>query len=140
MSTVLEPEELPAYLDLMLSPLYRTEIDETEKGSEADAVKQLATEVMDLMEKRVGTLTYHQHRHQIERSVAKKRTERRQKMQELAVTNPEARAKRKLAKNLMKRKRRDKKVEEFRRRKNPQSFKKARFEGAASFSHRHEEI
>lgn len=89
-------------------------------------LKSLATEVMGLMEQRVGASVYFQARHQVERHQAKVRSERRQVKRLRAVMDPQAHAQRKIEKNQMKRNARKRKVEEYSKYKMKQGVKKVR--------------
>ncbi|KAJ3091156.1 U3 snoRNP protein [Quaeritorhiza haematococci] len=113
MSTHIPGPELQPYLVPMISILYRTVKDETAKGSDAEELRTLGMEVMDLLQKRVGTAGYLKVYNQVHFKVIEVRRDRKQKRAVMAVADPRASAKRKLQKNEMKRNRKKRKVQEL---------------------------
>jgi U3 small nucleolar RNA-associated protein 20 len=79
-----------------------------------------------LVEKKIGSERFCAIRNIIERQINELRDKRREQRRILAVSNPEANAKRKIAKNLCKRRARKRKVEEFKKHKTRLSVKKSK--------------
>ncbi|GAB5030268.1 u3 small nucleolar rna-associated [Nannochloropsis oceanica] len=92
------------FLPHMLSPLYRATTDGQAEGSAHgnDAV-ELAKEIMGLIEEKAGATPFVQALSEIQKQAAQKRAGRKKARAIEAINDPEAAAKRKLAKNLMKR-------------------------------------
>ncbi|TPX64406.1 hypothetical protein SpCBS45565_g05899 [Spizellomyces sp. 'palustris'] len=115
MSRYIPSVHLKVYLVPMVSTLYRTSKDETAKGSDADELRLLANEVMELIQRQVGTADYLEVYNQVHFRVQTVRQERKMQRSVQAVLDPEARARRKLQKGNMKRTNRKRKAEEFAR-------------------------
>ncbi|KAJ3039093.1 U3 snoRNP protein [Rhizophlyctis rosea] len=106
-------EKLRMYLLPMVSTLYRTAKDETAKGADADDLRRMAKEVLELLQKYAGTAVYIEVYNRVHSDIVDVRRERKMKRDIQAVVNPEAHAKRRLQKNEMKRSNRKRKAEEF---------------------------
>ncbi|CAG8576266.1 3030_t:CDS:10 [Funneliformis caledonium] len=113
MTTFMPPSDLTPYLMLIISPIYRFVNDETIKGNEIDNLKQFGKEILDLVQKRVGTTQFHISYNKIKQQVLKVRRERKHKKAIMVLVDPESAAKRKLQKNEMKRQNRKRKNAEF---------------------------
>ncbi len=103
--TTLESQALvERFLPHMLSPLYRATTDGQAEASvhNNDAV-ELAKEVMGMVETKAGAAAFLHALSDVQKQAAQKRAGRKKARAIEAITNPEATAKRKLAKNLMKR-------------------------------------
>ncbi|KNC97022.1 uncharacterized protein SPPG_07836 [Spizellomyces punctatus DAOM BR117] len=124
MSRYIPSVHLKLYLVPMVSTLYRTSKDETAKGSDADELRLLANEVMELIQRQVGTADYLEVYNQVHFRVQTVRQERRVQRNVQAVLDPEARARRKLQKSNMKRTNRKRKAEEFARTKHRTNISK----------------
>lgn len=141
----LPADDLSKVCEKILSPVYRTSIDETIHGPASgmlvynllfyyhdysfifvDNLKILCTELMQMIETKLGTLEYFKIRNQVEQAVAMVRNERRQHRRMQAIQNPEAKAKRKLSRNVMKKNARKRKVDAYMKTKPRLSVKKAR--------------
>ncbi|CAG8499255.1 840_t:CDS:10 [Diversispora eburnea] len=79
MSTFVPSKELEPYLIFLISPIYRFINDETIKGQNIDNIKQLGKEVLDLIQKRVGTTQYHVAYNKVRQQVSDVRRERKKK-------------------------------------------------------------
>ncbi|KAJ3273507.1 U3 snoRNP protein [Terramyces sp. JEL0728] len=106
-------ENSKEYLQLMVTTLYYTEKDETFKGENAETLKQLATEVMSLLQKQAGTTEYLEVYQAVHERIQNTRREKRQQRNMLAITDPKASAQMKIRKNEMKMKSRKRKAQEF---------------------------
>ena len=118
----------------MVTTLYHTEKDETLKGDDIGIfalilgpLKQLASEVMGLLQKEAGTSMYVQVYQSVQEKIQEQRRERRENRAVQAITDPKARAQQRLKKNILKQQSRKRKTREFEVRKMKQSIsKKAR--------------
>ncbi|KAJ3260764.1 U3 snoRNP protein [Boothiomyces macroporosus] len=106
-------ESSKEYLQLMVTTLYYTEKDETFKGEDADNLKQLASEVMALLQKQAGTTEYLEVYQSVHEKIQNSRREKKQQRNMLAITDPKTSAQMKIKKNEMKMKSRKRKAEEF---------------------------
>ncbi|CAI2171430.1 13286_t:CDS:10 [Funneliformis geosporum] len=113
MTTFMPPSDLTPYLMLIIGPIYRFVNDETIKGNEIDNLKQFGKEILDLIQKRVGTTQFHITYNKIKQQVSKVRRDRKHKKAIMALVDPESAAKRKLQRNEMKRQSRKRKSAEF---------------------------
>ena len=113
MATYIPQEKLDIYLIPMISVLYRTINDDTSKGRFVEELKNLAQEVMDILQKQAGGHNYLESYNQIHTKVAEIRLERRNKKAILAVADPRAAAQRKLQRSEMKKKGKKRKNEEY---------------------------
>ncbi|KAJ3050202.1 U3 snoRNP protein [Rhizophlyctis rosea] len=112
-SAFVSQDKLEVYLLPMISTLYRTANDETAKGPDADDLRRLANEVMELLQKHAGTALYIEVYNKVHSHIVDVRRERKMKRDIQAVVDPEARARRRLQKNEMKRSSRKRKAEDF---------------------------
>jgi U3 small nucleolar RNA-associated protein 20 len=128
-------QEVSPYLESMIGALYRVVNDETLKGNGTgsffmklidilDELKTLATEVMNHLQKVVGTQVYLEVYNRIHLKIQQIRRERKSMRSIQAVVDPEGRAKRKLQKNEMKRANRKRKAGEFSKQKVKTSLSK----------------
>ncbi|RKP06477.1 hypothetical protein THASP1DRAFT_18449, partial [Thamnocephalis sphaerospora] len=92
-------DELQPYLVPIISPVYRTVADETNKTEEFEPLRQLASELLEMVQKHVGSTVYFEAYTGIRKHAEEKRTERKSKRAFQAMVDPEAHAKRKLRKN-----------------------------------------
>ncbi|KAI9002646.1 armadillo-type protein [Gaertneriomyces semiglobifer] len=113
MVSYISPEQLQPYLMVMVSTLYRTAKDETAKGKDAEELRLLANDILNLVQKQVGTSAYLEVFNRVHFKVERVRRERREKRSVQAVIDPEALARRKAQKHSMKRASRKRKAEEF---------------------------
>ncbi|RUP48500.1 hypothetical protein BC936DRAFT_144478 [Jimgerdemannia flammicorona] len=113
MANIIKPEEFGPYLIPIISPIYRIVNDETAKGQGIDELKRLGQEVLDHVQKRAGTTQYYFAYNKVRQRVSDVRTERRAKRAFQATSDPEARAKRRIQKNEMKRNSRKRKTADF---------------------------
>ncbi|CAG8442214.1 6253_t:CDS:10 [Scutellospora calospora] len=80
MVTYMSPNDLVlSYLLFIISPIYRLTNDETIKGQNIDNLKQLGKEVLDLLQKRIGTTQYHIAYNKIRQQIFDVRRERKHK-------------------------------------------------------------
>jgi U3 small nucleolar RNA-associated protein 20 len=92
------------FLPHMLSPLYRATTDgQAEESAHGNDAVELAKEIMGLIEEKAGATSFVQALSEIQKQAAQKRAGRKKARAIEAITDPEAAAKKKLAKNLMKR-------------------------------------
>ncbi|PFH47399.1 hypothetical protein AMATHDRAFT_67804 [Amanita thiersii Skay4041] len=102
MASHMEPFHLENYLAQILSPIYRLTEDDTIQDSSIGEVKTLAIEVQDLVQQKVGVLKFSNVYTRIRQSVENVRRERKVARALQTASNPEAAAKRKLQRNVMK--------------------------------------
>jgi hypothetical protein len=115
MATKLEAEEVIPFLVPMLNPLYRVQ-EEPAPGnpeSELGVLKELVSDVIELIKNKVGSSPFFAAYERVRRSVAKVRNERKRARKLLALQNPQRRAELKMKKNLKKRDRKKRKIEKF---------------------------
>ncbi|KAJ3024120.1 U3 snoRNP protein [Thoreauomyces humboldtii] len=113
MTNYIPAPKMNRYLFHMISTLYRTSKDESAKGADADELRLLADEVLGMIRKHVGTVEYLEMYNKVHLRVQEVRRERKAQRSIQAVVDPEARAKRRVQKNDMKRGSRKRKAEEF---------------------------
>ncbi|KAJ1345001.1 hypothetical protein BSLG_000516 [Batrachochytrium salamandrivorans] len=101
------------YYMCMISTLYRMANDETAKGAAAEELQLLAREVMEMFQKQLGTTPYLDMYNEVHLKVQQVQRDRRTKRSVQAVVDPEARAKRRIQKNVMKRVSRKRKAEDY---------------------------
>ncbi|KAI9322632.1 hypothetical protein BX666DRAFT_2023084 [Dichotomocladium elegans] len=94
----MQPEELPPYLTSMITPLYKVTTDQIIKDAKFDELKQLANEVLELLQNKAGPTIYFSAYQRVRQREADTREERKAKRAIEAVANPEIRAKKKLRK------------------------------------------
>ncbi|KAJ1920636.1 U3 snoRNP protein [Mycoemilia scoparia] len=102
-SSVMEVENLKAYLPTIIESIYRTVEDEQAYSGSAktnnDELRELGREVMELLQNKVGTSEYFVIYNGIRASIENVRQERREKRKQLAILDPELHASRKLKRN-----------------------------------------
>lgn len=123
----MEPNRLELFLVHILTPVYRLTEDDTIRDSQmgtfsvssansspaetrSDELKTIAVELQDLVQSKVGTTKFSNVYNQIRQSVLGVQRERKVARATQVTTNPEAAAKRKLQRNVIKkdsRKRKD---------------------------------
>ncbi|KAJ3332477.1 U3 snoRNP protein, partial [Blyttiomyces sp. JEL0837] len=107
----IDRSELRPYLGPMMSVLYRTAEDSTSGGTMAEELRLLAKEIMEHLNSLAGPAMYLDVYQSVHLDVQAVREERRMKRKIQAVVDPEARARRKVQKNEMKKAGRKRKVE-----------------------------
>jgi U3 small nucleolar RNA-associated protein 20 len=110
MASQMDPPRLEEFLVHILTPVYRLVEDDTIRDSQMSELKTLATELQDLVQRRVGTTAFSSTYSKIRQGALTIRRERKVAKLTQATTNPEAAAKRKLQRNVLKkdsRKRKD---------------------------------
>ncbi|KAF9524997.1 hypothetical protein CPB83DRAFT_570885 [Crepidotus variabilis] len=110
MASHMEPERLEKFLVHILTPVYRIIEDDTIRDGQMDELKTTSTELQDLVQSRVGATKFSGVYNQIRQGVLGVRRERKIARVLQATTNPEAAAKRKMQRNVIKkdsRKRKD---------------------------------
>ena len=112
-STHIPQQEYEPYYLSMIATLYRTAKDETLKGADAEQLRQLATQVMEHLQKNIGTIAYVELYNKVQRHIEEVRRDRRSQRAIQAVADPEAHARRRIQKNEMKRSSRKRKAESF---------------------------
>jgi len=104
----LKPKQVAHFLVPMISPLYRA-VEHQEEGP----VKELATEVLDLLKQRVPTESFAAAYNTVRKSVATSRIKRKRKLALEAVLEPEKHAYNKQRRNLRKRESRKRKLDSY---------------------------
>ncbi|KAF9461849.1 armadillo-type protein [Collybia nuda] len=110
MTSYMAPKKIEKFLVHILTPVYRLIEDDTIRDSQMEELKTLATELQDLVQNKVGTTKFSAAYNQIRQGVLGVRRERKAAKVLQVTTNPEAAAKRKLQRNVIKkdsRKRKD---------------------------------
>ncbi|KJA28736.1 hypothetical protein HYPSUDRAFT_617773 [Hypholoma sublateritium FD-334 SS-4] len=110
MSSHMDAERLEKFLVHILTPVYRLTEDDTIRDPQMDELKTTAIELQDLVQSKVGTTKFAHIYNQIRQSVLGLRRERKVARVLQASTNPEAAARRKIQRNVIKkdsRKRKD---------------------------------
>ncbi|EGO26080.1 hypothetical protein SERLADRAFT_367707 [Serpula lacrymans var. lacrymans S7.9] len=102
MASYLDAARLETFLPHTLTPLYRILEDDTIRDPHMDELKTLATELQDLIQNKVGTTKFALAYNRIRQGVLTVRRERRTARVTQAVVNPEAAAKRKMQRNVVK--------------------------------------
>ncbi|KAI8575447.1 hypothetical protein K450DRAFT_261769 [Umbelopsis ramanniana AG] len=113
MMSVLKAGEITPFLISIVSPLYRTAEDEDTKGTDFDELKQLANEVLSLVQKKVGTTEYFYAYNKVRQRVQEVRSQRKANRAYQAVSDPVAAARMKVKRNEMKRNARKRKTADF---------------------------
>ncbi|KAG0221648.1 armadillo-type protein [Mortierella sp. GBAus27b] len=112
-ATHIQPDDLKPYLIPMIAPIYRVVNDESVRGTEAEELKKLGAEVLDLIQKRAGTTEYFNAYNKVRQHILDVRRERKHQRVMQAMNDPEARARRRIQKNEMKSRKRQLKAKEF---------------------------
>ncbi|TFK45123.1 armadillo-type protein [Crucibulum laeve] len=110
MTSHMEAARLELFLVHILTPVYRLTEDDTIRDPQMDELKAIAIELQELVQAKVGTTKFSATYNQIRQSVLGVRRERKVARVMQATTNPEAAAKRKQQRNIVKkdsRKRKD---------------------------------
>ncbi|KAF9222298.1 hypothetical protein BS17DRAFT_735750 [Gyrodon lividus] len=113
MTSHMEAKQLERFLPHMLTPMYRITEEDTIRDSGMDELKTTAAELQDLLQAKVGTTTFANAYNGIRQGVLGVRQERRVARVTKATTDPQAAAKRKLARNVMKKESRKRKNRVF---------------------------
>ncbi|KAF5369329.1 hypothetical protein D9758_002677 [Tetrapyrgos nigripes] len=113
MASHLEADVLGRFLVHILSPIYRVTEDDTIHDPKMGELKDLSTELQDLIQSKVGTTKFTQVYTQIRQGVAKVRRERKEARVLQVATNPQAAASRKMHKNAVKKESKKRKNREF---------------------------
>ncbi|KAF9234002.1 armadillo-type protein [Melanogaster broomeanus] len=113
MTSHMEAKQLQRFLPHILTPVYRITEEDTIRDSGIDELKTTAAELQDLLQAKIGTTTFANAYNGIRQGVLSVRQERRVARVTKASTNPEAAAKRKLARNVMKKESRKRKNSAF---------------------------
>lgn len=109
-ATVLDSDKLKAVLHHLLAPLAR-EMITTEEGNAE--LRQLAKEVASLLKKRVGLEVYSSVLAKVQQQLSVRRAERRRGKRQLAVTDPEVYAQKKIKRHEKKKEVKKRKLEEI---------------------------
>eukprot|EP00842_Homolaphlyctis_polyrhiza_P005059 jgi/Hompol1/5554/HPOL_004537-RA len=93
------PQVGDIYFETMIATLYRCIKDESFKGSVADELKRLAEEVLELIQKRLGTTAFIAIYNRVHRKVLEVRRQRKSEKSLLAVADPTEAAKQRIMRN-----------------------------------------
>ncbi|CAH0545672.1 unnamed protein product [Brassicogethes aeneus] len=118
-ATALELDRLKPILHHLMAPLVREMITVEEKNS---PLRQLSKEVANLIKKRIGMEQYTKTLTQLQQSLSVKRAERKRVRTQLAVTDPEIFAKKKIKRHEKKKELKKRKIADFKGK--PRNFKK----------------
>ncbi|RKP25818.1 hypothetical protein SYNPS1DRAFT_28453, partial [Syncephalis pseudoplumigaleata] len=99
MANFIPAEEMSLYLMPIILPVYRTMTDETNKTDEFASLKELASELLTLVQKRVGDTVYFAAYSTVRQRAEAKRHERKSKRALQAMVDPEAYALKKIRNN-----------------------------------------
>ncbi|KAI0937862.1 hypothetical protein AcW1_003904 [Taiwanofungus camphoratus] len=113
MVSYMNTSQVELFLTHILSPVYRIAEDDTIRDAQMDELKTLAIELQDLVQTKVGTTKFANVYSSIRQGVLGVRRERRNARVIQATTNPEAAAKRKLQRNMIKKESRKRKARTF---------------------------
>ncbi|KIY44004.1 hypothetical protein FISHEDRAFT_52291 [Fistulina hepatica ATCC 64428] len=114
MTNHMEASQVEKYLVHILNPVYRiAQLETVDESFGKCDTKNLATELQDLVQTKVGPTRFTVVYNEIRQGVFEVRQERKTKLATLAVTNPDVLAKRKLHKNSIKKESRKRKKEDF---------------------------
>lgn len=105
--------QLERFLPHILTPVHRIVEEDTIRDAAIDELKATATELMDLVQTKVGTTAFANVYNRIRQNVLSVRQDRRVARATQAITDPQAAAKRKVARNLMKKESRKRKNRSF---------------------------
>ncbi|KAG1831616.1 armadillo-type protein [Suillus variegatus] len=109
----MEATQLERFLTHILTPVYRITEDDTIRDAGMEELKVTATELLDLLQNKVGTTVFANTYNRIRQGASSIQQERRVARATKATTNPEAAAKRKLARNVGKKESRKRKNRAF---------------------------
>ncbi|KAG1774596.1 hypothetical protein EV702DRAFT_1123142 [Suillus placidus] len=113
MTSHMEGTQLERFLPHILTPVYRITEDDTIRDGGMEELKVTATELLDLLQNKVGTTIFANTYNRIRQGASSIQQERRVARATKATTNPEAAAKRKLARNAGKKESRKRKNRAF---------------------------
>ncbi|KAG1882502.1 armadillo-type protein [Suillus subluteus] len=113
MASHMEGTQLERFLPHILTPVYRITEDDTIRDAGMEELKVTATELLDLLQNKVGTTVFANTYNRIRQGATSIQQERRVARATKATTNPEAAAKRKLARNAGKKESRKRKNRAF---------------------------
>ncbi|KAI5987597.1 armadillo-type protein [Pisolithus albus] len=113
MTSHMDGPQLERFLPHILTPVHRIIEEDTMRDAAIDELKATATELMDLVQTKVGTTAFANVYNRIRQSVLSVRQERRVARATQATTNPQVAAKRKIARNAMKKESRKRKDRSF---------------------------
>ncbi|KAG2115669.1 armadillo-type protein [Suillus cothurnatus] len=113
MASHMEGTQLERFLPHILTPVYRITEDDTIRDAGMEELKVTATELIDLLQNKVGTTVFANAYNRIRQGASTIQQERRVARATKATTNPEAAAKRKLARNVGKKESRKRKNRAF---------------------------
>ncbi|RPD58084.1 hypothetical protein L227DRAFT_196304 [Lentinus tigrinus ALCF2SS1-6] len=113
MVSYMDAELVEHFLPHILNPVYRIGDDDTIRDSQMEELRTIATELQDLVQSKVGTTKFANVYNSIRQKTIGVRRERRAARAIQTTTNPEAAARRKLHKNVVKKESRKRKNETF---------------------------
>ncbi|KIM44053.1 hypothetical protein M413DRAFT_17908 [Hebeloma cylindrosporum] len=113
MASHMDAARLEQFLVHILTPVYRLTEDDTIRDSQMEELKATAIELQDLVQSKVGTTKFANVYNQIRQSVLGLRRERKTARVLQATTNPEAAARRKMQRNVIKKDSRKRKERGF---------------------------
>lgn len=108
--TALDVEKISPVLHHLLGPLVREMITTDEKNA---ALRQLAKEVSNIIKKKLGMEKYTKTLSKLEETISVKRAERKRARTQLAVTDPEMYAKKKIKRQIKKKESKKRKIDEL---------------------------
>ncbi|KAI9221922.1 hypothetical protein BC828DRAFT_414454 [Blastocladiella britannica] len=112
LSNHLPASELEPVLSPIMAPIFRTHQDDSVKGPEWDELRKFCQELMDMLQGKLGQDAFTRVYADVRSRAESKRQQRKQDRAELAVTNPQAYATRKIARNELKKKQKKRRTEE----------------------------
>ncbi|KAI6100638.1 armadillo-type protein [Pisolithus sp. B1] len=113
MTSHMDGPQLERFLPHILTPVHRIIEEDIMRDAAMDELKATATELMDLVQAKVGTTTFANVYNRIRQNVLSIRQERRVARATQAMTDPQVAAKRKIARNAMKKESRKRKNRSF---------------------------
>ncbi|KAG2158692.1 armadillo-type protein [Suillus bovinus] len=113
MASHMEANQLERFLTHILTPVYRITEDDTIRDAGMEELKVTTAELLDLLQNKVGTTVFANTYNRIRQGASSIQQERRVARATKATTNPEAAAKRKLARNAGKKESRKRKNRAF---------------------------
>ncbi|CAL1711913.1 unnamed protein product [Somion occarium] len=113
MINYMESSQVERFLTHIISPVYRIAEDDTIRDVHMDELKTLAIELQDLLQNKVGTTKFSNVYNQIRQNVLTVRRERKTARAVQVVAHPEASAKRRMQKNVLKKDSRKRKSQVF---------------------------
>ncbi|KAF8131840.1 armadillo-type protein [Boletus edulis] len=113
MTSYMDASQLERFLPHILTPVYRISEEDTVRDAGVEELKTTAIELQDLVQAKVGTTVFASAYHRIRQGVVSVQQARRVARVTKATTDPEAAAKRKLARNVMKKESRKRKQRAF---------------------------